>query len=69
MWTDYMGTVGQQTADMFAHIQGNLAGSSKGGTKDFASVKDAIEETERKIRDLKMEQARFNAMCYLKDNM
>lgn len=64
MWTDYMGTV-----DMFAHIQGNLAGSSKGGTKDFASVKDAIEETERKIRDLKMEQARFNAMCYLKDNM
>jgi hypothetical protein len=69
MWTDYMGTVGQQIADMFAHIQGNLAGSSKGGTKDFASVKDAIEETERKIRDLKMEQARFNAMCYLKDNM
>lgn len=69
MWTDYMGTVEWQTADMFAHIQGNLAGSLKGGTKDFASVKDAIEETERKIRDLKMEQARFNAMCYLKDNM
>ena len=38
----------------------------------FESIEDArryIEETERKIRDLKMEQARFNAMCYLKDNM
>ena len=72
MWTDYMGTVGQRTADMLAHIQGNLAGESKGGTKAFASIEDArrsIEDAKQKIRDLKMEQARFNAMCYLKDNM
>ena len=29
MWTDYMGTVGQQTADLFSYVKGHLNGSVK----------------------------------------
>lgn len=36
----------------------------------FESIEDArryIEENKRKIRELQMQQAYFNAMCYAKD--
>lgn len=36
----------------------------------FESIEDArryLEENERKIRELKRQQAYYNAMCYIKD--